>query len=188
MGTLCGVSPDLRASYQTGAVCRKTTLFLSARCRSCNSVGNPGKSSNWGTCRDRWTEHLGMSWNPSCPGRWSLDGERLRAEDSRSRKEAKTAGHQSPLPEVFQVFWKKKKKIWPRSPSFSITTQRLMSSPPSTAGTTTDLQYQSGPPNLSLEPLPGHVLPSNMSSVIHTAPDRTCPFLSYWCQCNEGTG
>ncbi|XP_050760042.1 hepatocyte nuclear factor 4-beta-like isoform X3 [Gymnogyps californianus] len=38
-------------------------------------------------------------------------------------------------------------------------------------GTTIDLQYQSGPPNLNLEPLPGHVLPSNMSSVIHTAPD-----------------
>ncbi|XP_065497334.1 hepatocyte nuclear factor 4-beta-like isoform X2 [Caloenas nicobarica] len=38
-------------------------------------------------------------------------------------------------------------------------------------GTTIDLQYQSGPPNLNLEPLPGHVLPGNMSSVIHTAPD-----------------
>ncbi|KAK2530124.1 hepatocyte nuclear factor 4-beta, partial [Columba guinea] len=38
-------------------------------------------------------------------------------------------------------------------------------------GTTIDLQYQSGPPNLNMEPLPGHVLPSNMSSVIHAPPD-----------------
>lgn len=27
-----------------------------------------------------------------------------------------------------------------------------------------------------MEPLPGHVLPSNMSSVIHAAPDRMCSF------------
>ncbi|KAF2984237.1 hypothetical protein EK904_013372 [Melospiza melodia maxima] len=39
------------------------------------------------------------------------------------------------------------------------------------AGTSADLQYQSAPPNLNLEPLPGHVLQSNMTSVIHTAPD-----------------
>ncbi|EOB03525.1 Hepatocyte nuclear factor 4-beta, partial [Anas platyrhynchos] len=38
-------------------------------------------------------------------------------------------------------------------------------------GSTIDLQYQSGPPNLNMEQLPGHVLPSNMSSVIHTVPD-----------------
>jgi len=65
--------------------------------------------------------------------------------------------------------------------------KRVMSVPDSTAGTTVDLQYQSGPPNLNLEPLPGHVLPSNMSSVIHTAPDRMCPFFCYYCQYNEGT-
>uniref|UniRef100_A0A7M4EGD7 Hepatocyte nuclear factor 4-beta-like n=1 Tax=Crocodylus porosus TaxID=8502 RepID=A0A7M4EGD7_CROPO len=37
-------------------------------------------------------------------------------------------------------------------------------------GTTIDVQYQSGPPSLCLEPLPGHVLPGSMSSVIHAPP------------------
>uniref|UniRef100_A0A8C3Q2A2 Hepatocyte nuclear factor 4-beta n=1 Tax=Chrysolophus pictus TaxID=9089 RepID=A0A8C3Q2A2_CHRPC len=38
-------------------------------------------------------------------------------------------------------------------------------------GTSIDVQYQSGPPSLNLDPLPGHVLPGNMSSVIHAVPD-----------------
>uniref|UniRef100_A0A674JJH3 NR LBD domain-containing protein n=1 Tax=Terrapene triunguis TaxID=2587831 RepID=A0A674JJH3_9SAUR len=38
-------------------------------------------------------------------------------------------------------------------------------------GTTLDVQYQSGPSNLDLEPLPGHAALTNMSSVIHTVPN-----------------
>ncbi|OXB80004.1 UNVERIFIED_CONTAM: hypothetical protein H355_014048 [Colinus virginianus] len=45
-------------------------------------------------------------------------------------------------------------------------------------GTSADVQYQSGPPSLNLDPLPGHVLPGNMSSVIHAVPDR--PFNSVY--------
>ncbi|XP_065272606.1 hepatocyte nuclear factor 4-beta-like [Emys orbicularis] len=37
--------------------------------------------------------------------------------------------------------------------------------------TTLDVQYQSGPSNLDLEPLSGHAALTNMSSVIHTVPN-----------------